>query len=70
VARGRRRRDEAIARVAWPAEPAGTDLQVLDGLRDWLHACLAGAPSQFVTLPSAGVDRAWRACRTASPGSS
>jgi hypothetical protein len=57
VARGRRRRDEVIAGFAWPAEPAGTDPRILDGLRDWLHACLAGAPSQFATLPSAFGER-------------
>jgi hypothetical protein len=42
VARGRRGRDEVIAGVAWPAEPAGTDPRILDGLRDWLHARPAG----------------------------
>jgi hypothetical protein len=55
----RRRRERAIDGVAWPPELAGTDPRVLDGLRDWLHACLAGASSQFVTLPSAGVATAW-----------
>lgn len=62
LAGGRRRRDRVVADLAFPPEVAAAvrDDLVLEGLRDWLHVCIAGAPSQFVSLPSRAVADAWR----------